>query len=43
MMDENQKEHDDNLNEALKRIETAGLTFNKDISEFSKSPSSGKW
>ena len=33
---ENQKEHDDNLKEALKRIEMAGLTLNRDKCEFSK-------
>ena len=33
---ENQKEHDDYLKEALKRIEMAGLTLNRDKCEFSK-------
>ena len=33
---ENQKEHDKNLKEALKRIKMAGLTLNRDKCEFSK-------
>ena len=31
-----QKEHDDNLKEALTRVENAGLTLNSEKCEFSK-------